>query len=139
MPHLATVALGVWVRAGARNETERENGLSHLLEHMAFKGTETRTAQQIVVEIEDVGGDLNAATSTEMTAYYVRALGEHLDVGVDVLADILLNPAFDNDELAREKDVILQEIAGIQDSPDDVVYDLMQDAAFERQPLGRPI
>ncbi|MEO0729288.1 MAG: pitrilysin family protein [Pseudomonadota bacterium] len=139
MPHLATVSLGVWVRAGGRHETQAENGLSHLLEHMAFKGTKRRTAQAIVEEIEDVGGDLNAATSTENTAYYVRSLAEHLETGVDVLADILLNPLFDDTELMREKDVILQEIAGIQDSPDDVVYDLMQDAAFTDQPLGRPI
>ncbi|MEO0797750.1 MAG: pitrilysin family protein [Pseudomonadota bacterium] len=139
MPHLATVALGVWVRAGARDEVAHENGLSHLLEHMAFKGTARRTAQQIVEAIEDKGGDLNAATSTEYTAYYVRALGSELEIGVDVLGDIILNPTVDDTELTREKDVILQEIAGIQDSPDDVVYDLMQDAAFTGHALGRPI
>lgn len=139
MPHLYTVALGVWVRAGARHEDAREHGLSHLLEHMAFKGTSRRSAAEIAEAIEAVGGDLNAATTTEATAYYVRVLRDDLEVAVDVLADIVLNPVFDADELRREKDVILQEIAAIQDSPDDLIYDLMQEMAYPDQALGRPI
>jgi predicted Zn-dependent peptidase len=139
MPHLLTASLGVWVSAGARHETEHEHGLSHFLEHMAFKGTARRSAIEIAVEIEAVGGDLNAATSTEGTAYYARVLGEDLPVAVDVIADILLNPKFDQAEVDRERDVILQEIAALQDSPDDIVYDLVQAAAFPGQAIGRPI
>lgn len=139
MPHLKTASLGVWVKAGSRHETDAEHGLSHLLEHMAFKGTGRRSAIDIAVEIEAVGGDLNAATSTEGTAYYARVLGEDVPVAVDVIADILLNPAFDGQELDRERDVILQEIAAYQDSPDDLIYDLVQSAAYPGQAIGRPI
>ncbi|MEM9027009.1 MAG: pitrilysin family protein [Pseudomonadota bacterium] len=139
MPSLRSVALGVWVGVGARHETLAEHGLSHLLEHMAFKGTERRSARDIVEEIEQVGGDMNAATSIEQTAYYVRALHEDVDLAVDVLADIVRNSTFDADELLREKDVVLQEIAGLRDSPDDTIYDLVQDAAFPDHSIGRSI
>jgi predicted Zn-dependent peptidase len=139
MPHLETVSLGVWVATGARFELPREHGISHLLEHMAFKGTTTRTARDIVEEIEQVGGDLNAATSLETTAYYARVLKGDDRLALNVLADILLNATFDPEELEREKDVILQEIAGSQDSPEDVVYDLVQEAAYPGQAIGRTI
>lgn len=139
MPHLATVALGVWVGAGARHEHEHEHGISHLLEHMAFKGTARRSAQDIAEEIEQVGGELNAATSLDATAYYARILKDDIGIALDILADILQNPRYSADELEREREVILQEIAATKDSPDDIVYDLALDAAFTGQALGRPI
>lgn len=139
MDQLQTVSLGVWVGTGARYEMREENGISHFLEHMAFKGTKKRTAKDIVEEIEQVGGDLNAATSLETTAYYARVMQGDECLALDVLSDILLNATFELDELERERDVILQEIAGTFDCPEDVVYDLVQDAAYPEQPLGRTI
>jgi predicted Zn-dependent peptidase len=139
MAHVETVSIGVYVGTGARHESTAEHGISHLLEHMAFKGTRQRTARQIAEEIEHVGGDLNAATGLETTAYYARVLKGDEAVALDILSDILLNPTYDADDLEREKDVILQEIAGINDSPEELAYDLLQDAAFPNQALGRPI
>ncbi|MEO1206970.1 MAG: pitrilysin family protein [Pseudomonadota bacterium] len=139
MPHLKTVSLGVWVGAGACHETDRLHGISHLLEHMAFKGTARRSAKRIAEEIEEVGGDLNASTSLETTAYYARILEGDEALAIDVLGDILLSSTFDETELKREQDVILHEIAASQDSPDDLVYDLFQEVAYPNQPLGRTI
>ena len=139
MPHLGTVALGLWVASGARHETAGEHGISHLLEHMAFKGTARRTAAEIAEEIEQVGGELNAATSLDTTCYYSRVLKDDVGVALDLLADIVQNPRYSEEDLERERDVILQEIAATRDSPDDIVFDLIQDAAFTNQPLGRPI
>ena len=139
MDHLQSVAIGVYVRAGSRDEGEREHGLAHLLEHMAFKGTATRSARAIAEEIENVGGEINAATSNETTTYYARVLKEDMPLAVDILSDILLNPRVDADELVREQHVILQEIGAAHDAPDDVVFDRFTEAAFESQPLGRPI
>ncbi|HUS98526.1 MAG TPA: pitrilysin family protein, partial [Hyphomicrobiaceae bacterium] len=139
MPHLKTVSLGMWVGVGSRDETERQHGLCHLLEHMAFKGTKRRTARGIAEEIEMVGGDLNASTSLEMTAYYVRVLEDDVPLALDILADILQHSEFDDRELALEKDVILQEIAGTQDIPDELAYDLVQEIAFPGQSIGRPV
>ena len=139
MEHLSTVALGIWVASGARHETEAEHGISHLLEHMAFKGTSRRSARQIAEEIEQVGGEINAATSLDTTCYYSRVLKDDVGVALDILADIMQDSSYDAEELEREREVILQEIAATRDSPDDIVYDLFQDAAFPGQPLGRPI
>lgn len=139
MPHVATVALGVWVGAGARDEREDEHGLSHLLEHMAFKGTARRSAQAIAEDIENVGGDINAATSVEYTCYTARVLGEDIGLALDVLGDILTASTFDPAELERERGVILQEIAAVEDTPDDLVGDLFVETAYPGQPLGRPI
>ncbi len=139
MDHLETVSLGVWIASGARHETVQQHGLSHLLEHMAFKGTATRTAQRIAEEIEDVGGELNAATGLDMTAYYARVLKGDEGVAMNILADILLNSSFSAVELDKERVVIQQEIAAAQDSPDDLVFDLLQQAAYPDQALGRPI
>ena len=138
-PQLETVALGVWVRAGARDERESENGVAHFLEHMAFKGTHRRDAFRIAAEIEAAGGDINAATAMETTAYYARVLKDDWPLALDILADILTDPVFDSGELEREKDVILQEIAAANDTPDDLVFDLAQAAAFPGHSLGRPI
>lgn len=139
MPHLGTASLGIWVGAGARSEREDEHGISHLLEHMAFKGTRRRTARRIAEEIEQVGGDINAATSVEQTSYNVRVLGEDVGLGLDILADILTEPAFAADELEREKNVIVQEIGAVMDTPDDLVFDHFQECAFPGQAVGRSI
>jgi predicted Zn-dependent peptidase len=139
MPHLETAALGVWSGVGGRDEKPDEHGISHLLEHMAFKGTSRRNALQIAEEIEAVGGDLNAATSTETTAYYARVLKADVALALDVLSDILTHPTFDADELEREKSVIEQEIGASQDSPDDVVFEHLSELSFPNQPMGRSL
>jgi predicted Zn-dependent peptidase len=139
MPHLETASLGVWVGAGSRDELPDEHGISHLLEHMAFKGTSRRTARQIAEEIEAVGGDLNAATSIETTAYYARVLRADVPLAFDVLSDILTDPTFDPEELRREQNVIVQEIGAVEDTPDDLIWDRLQETAFTGQPIGRSI
>lgn len=139
MPHLETAALGVWAGVGGRDEKANEHGISHLLEHMAFKGTKTRSSRQIVEEIEAVGGDLNAATSTETTAYYARVLKADVPLGLEVLSDILANPTFEPEELEREKSVIVQEIGAAQDTPDDVVFEHLNELCYPDQPMGRSL
>jgi len=139
MPHLETASLGVWVNSGSRDERRDEHGISHFLEHMAFKGTRRRSARQIAEEIEAVGGDLNAATSAESTAYYARVLKADVALALDVLADIVSEPAFDRDELLREQNVIVQEIGAVADTPDDLIFEHLQTIAFPDQPLGRSI
>src|SRR5213078_5177715 len=139
MPHLETASLGVWVGCGSRDEREDEHGIAHLLEHMAFKGTTRRTARQIAEEIEAVGGDLNAATSIETTAYYARVLRADVPLALDILSDILADPAFDPEELRREQNVIVQEIGASEDAPDDLIWDKLQETAFPSQPIGRSI
>ncbi|TFF19186.1 insulinase family protein [Jiella endophytica] len=139
MPTLESAALGIWVKAGARDEMANEHGIAHLLEHMAFKGTSRRSARQIAEEIEDVGGDLNAATSVETTSYYARVLKNDVPLAIDILTDILVDSRFDEAELEREQQVILQEIGAAEDTPDDIVFDHFQAAAFRDQIIGRPI
>jgi predicted Zn-dependent peptidase len=139
MPHLESVAMGAWVTAGARSEGEREHGMSHLLEHMAFKGTTRRSARDIAEAIEAVGGEMNAETSADHTSYYLRLLKDDVALGLDVLGDILTDPVFDAAELAREKHVIVQEIGAARDVPEDLVFDMFQEAAFPGQPIGRSI
>lgn len=139
MPHLQTTSVGVWVNTGARHEKARQHGVSHMLEHMAFKGTERRSALAIAEEIETVGGHLNAHTTHETTAYYARVLKEDLPLAVDILADILQNSVFDPQEVERERGVIISEIGQAHDTPDDVVFDDLLEAAYPGQPLGRSI
>jgi predicted Zn-dependent peptidase len=139
MPHLESATLGVWIGSGSRDEKPDEHGISHLLEHMAFKGTKRRTAREIAEEIEAVGGDLNAATSVESTAYYARVLKADVPLALDVLSDILSEPTFDPEELRREQNVIVQEIGATEDAPDDLVFDRLQETAFPKQPVGRSI
>jgi predicted Zn-dependent peptidase len=139
MPEVETVSLGIWVGSGSRSEALSEHGVAHFLEHMAFKGTARRSARDIAEEIEAVGGDLNAATGLDSTTYYARVLRKDMPLALDILSDIILAPRFDDAELARERDVILQEIAASLDSPEDTVFDLVQGAAFPDQPVGRPI
>lgn len=139
MPYVETASLGVFVAAGARSESETEHGLAHFLEHMAFKGTPARTATQLAEEIESSGGALNAVTTSEATNYFARVLKEDVGLGIELIADILLNPLFDEEELDKEREVILQEIAAAQDSPDDIVFDLAMMEAYPHHPLGRSI
>lgn len=139
LPGIETVALGVWVKSGSRNETEDEHGIAHLLEHMAFKGTGSRSAFDIASQIENVGGEINAATSVETTAFYARVMRENVPLAVDLLADILTDSRFDPDELVREQHVILQEIGAAHDTPDDIVFDKFTETAFRHQTLGRSI
>ena len=139
MPSLKSTAIGIWIMAGGRHERIEQNGIAHFLEHMAFKGTKRRTALQIAEEIEDVGGYINAYTSREMTAYYARVLEGDVALALDVLSDIVLNPVFDHNEIEVERGVILQEIGQALDTPDDVVFDWLQEVAYPEQPLGRTI
>ena len=139
MDSVESVSLGVWVNAGARNETAEINGVSHLLEHMAFKGTARRSALDIAVEIENVGGHLNAYTSRESTVYYATVLKEDAALALDIVSDILMNSTFADDELARERAVVLQEIGQANDTPDDIIFDTFQETAYPDQPLGRAI
>jgi predicted Zn-dependent peptidase len=139
MPHLETASLGVWVASGSRDERRDEHGISHFLEHMAFKGTRRRTARQIAEEIEAVGGDLNAATGAESTAYYARVLKQDVPLALDVLSDILSEPAFEQSEVVREQSVIVQEIGAVADTPDDLIFEYLNEIAFPDQPLGRSI
>jgi predicted Zn-dependent peptidase len=134
-----TVTVGAWVGAGARHEPAAVNGIAHLLEHMAFKGTERRSAFAIASEIEAVGGHLNAYTSRETTAYFVKVLADDLALAVDIIADILQHPLFDEEELARERNVVLQEIGQARDTPDDIIFDHFQAAAYPGQAMGRPV
>lgn len=139
MATVESVSLGCWVGVGTRYEKPEMNGVSHLLEHMAFKGTQRRSATAIAEEIEAVGGHINAYTTRETTAYYVRVLKEDVPLGVDLIADILQNSTMEPEELERERTVILQEIYQANDTPDDVVFDNFQSAAFPDQPLGRQV
>jgi predicted Zn-dependent peptidase len=139
MPEVETVSIGIWVGAGSRSEATAEHGVAHFLEHMAFKGTARRSTRDIAEEIEAVGGELNAATGIDSTAYYARVLRKDMPLALDILSDIIVSPRFEHMELARERDVILQEIAAAMDSPDDIAFDLVHEAAFPDQPVGRPI
>ncbi|MBK8458578.1 MAG: insulinase family protein [Phyllobacteriaceae bacterium] len=139
IPHLETAALGVWVKSGARNERDDQHGVAHLLEHMAFKGTSRRSAFQIAAQIENVGGEINAATSVETTSFYARVMKDDVPLAVDILADILTDSTFDPLELEREQHVILQEIGAADDTPDDIIFDRFTETAFRHQTIGRSI
>jgi predicted Zn-dependent peptidase len=139
MPGLKSASAGVWVTAGGRHERPEQNGIAHFLEHMAFKGTKRRSALQIAEEIEDVGGYINAYTSREMTAYYARVLKDDVGMALDVIGDIVLNPAFDEADIETERHVILQEIGQALDTPDDIVFDWLQEVSYPDQSFGRTI
>ncbi len=139
MERVETVSFGAYIGAGTRHETAAENGVAHFLEHMAFKGTTSRTAVDIAEAVEDVGGHINAYTSREQTAYYVKMLKEDLGLGVDIIGDILCHSIFEPEELERERGVILQEIGQANDTPDDIIFDHFQSAAYPGQPMGRPV
>ncbi len=139
MPSVESVSLGVWVDAGTRHEAPEINGVSHLLEHMAFKGTRRRSAQGIAEEIEAVGGSINAYTAREHTAYYAKVLKDDVGLAVDIIADILQHSVLDQEELAREQTVVVQEIGQAIDTPDDIIFDHFQATAYPDQALGQPV
>jgi len=139
MDRVETVSFGAYIGAGTRHEMAAENGVAHFLEHMAFKGTASRSAMDIAEAVENVGGHINAYTSREQTAYYVKLLKEDLGLGVDIIGDILCHSSFEPEELERERGVILQEIGQANDTPDDIVFDHFQSAAYPSQPMGRPV
>lgn len=139
MPGLKSASVGIWVNAGGRHERIEQNGIAHFLEHMAFKGTSRRSSVQIAEAIEDVGGYINAYTSREMTAYYARVLADDVALALDVVSDIVLNPIFDPAEIEVERGVILSEIGQVLDTPDDIIFDWLQEVSYPDQPLGRSI
>lgn len=138
-PGTESVSLGIWINTGSARENEGINGLSHFLEHMVFKGTPTRTSFQIDAEIEDAGGQTNAYTSREITSFYAKMLKGDAELALDVLADIVLNASFPDEEVSKERDVVIQEIKQTIDTPDDIIFDYFQQQAFPNQPLGRSI
>ncbi len=139
MPHVRSVSLGVWVEVGSRHEGDFEKGISHFIEHMLFKGTKKRTAKDIAIEIDSIGGEMNAFTSKENTTYYVKVLDRHLPMAVDILSDIFFNSVFDPKEIERERRVIIEEIKMVEDTPDDLVHELYFETAWKSNPLGLPI
>lgn len=139
IPHVRSVAVGVWVATGSRNESPANNGISHFLEHMVFKGTLTRNAEQIAQSLESVGGQLNAFISRELTCYYAHVLDEHLPVAIDVLADVLANPLFHPEDIEKEKGVVIEEIKNLNDTPDGLIHDLFAKAIWGPHPLGLSI
>jgi predicted Zn-dependent peptidase len=139
MSHVRSVAVGVWVETGSRHEPDDRAGMSHLIEHLVFKGTATRSAEDIARTMDSVGGQMDAFTTKEHTCFFVQVLDDHLPLAVDLLTDILLRPLFDAEELEREKSVVLQEIKMVEDTPDDLIHDLFAAHIWARHPLGRPI
>lgn len=139
VPHVRSVSIGVWVFTGSRDEIIEENGISHFIEHMLFKGTKTRTAQQIAEAFESIGGQVNAFTSKEYTCYYARVLDTYKEFAIDILSDMFFHSTFQEDELVREKKVVLEEVKMYEDTPDDVIHDLLADASFQGHSLGRTI
>lgn len=139
IPYVKSVSIGVWVETGSRFEDQSNNGISHFIEHMLFKGTENRTAKQIAESIDSVGGQLNAFTSKECTCFYAKVLDKHLSLAVDVLADMIFNSKFDEEDIIKEKNVVLEEINMYEDSPEDLVHDLICQTMFDGHPLAYPI
>ncbi len=139
MPHVHSISVGIWVQAGSRDETRPENGISHFIEHMLFKGTRKRSAQQISKEIDAVGGLLNAFTSKEFSSFYAKVLAEHLPIALDLLFDLYLHSQFSAEELEKERQVIVQEINMVEDTPDEYIHDLFNQYFWPRHSLGYPI
>jgi predicted Zn-dependent peptidase len=139
MPHVRSVSIGLWLTRGSRHEPGELGGIAHFVEHMLFKGTETRSAQDIAQSIDSVGGQFDAFTSKEYAGYYIKVLDEHLPVALELLADVVLRPALAVDDIEREKRVILEEIKMVEDTPDDLVHEIFTEAFWEGHPLGRPI
>ncbi len=139
MPHVRSVSVGVWLKRGSRHETDAESGVAHFVEHMLFKGTFTRTAQQIAQTIDSIGGQLDAFTSKEYAGYYIKVLDEHVPLAIDLLSDMVMHPALAPADIAREQSVILEEIKMVEDAPDDLVHEVFAEQFWARHPLGRPI
>src|SRR5258707_6431565 len=139
MPHVRSVSLGVWLTRGSRHESVDRSGIAHFVEHMLFKGTGTRSAEDIAQAIDSIGGQLDAFTAKEYASYYIKVLDEHLPLALDILSDIVLNPAFNIEDIEREKKVVVEEIKMVEDTPDDLVHELFTQGFWENHPLGRPI
>lgn len=139
VPAVRSVTIGIWILAGSRNETVHTNGISHFIEHMFFKGTKTRSAQDIAEAFDSIGGQVNAFTSKEYTCFYARVLDTHKEYAVEILSDMFFNSVFDEEEMAREKNVVIEEIKMYEDTPDDIVHDLLAQATYGDHPLGYPI
>ena len=139
IPYVKSISLGVWINAGSRIEDEEISGVSHFIEHMLFKGTRNRTSKQIASEIDNLGGQINAFTSKECTCYYVKLLDSHIDLGIDVLSDMILNSKFNEDDLDKERSVIIEELKMYEDSPEDLAYDLLTENIYKNDPLGMNI
>ncbi|WP_409305472.1 M16 family metallopeptidase [Peribacillus sp. SCS-155] len=139
IPTVRSVAIGVWIKTGSRHENPELNGISHFLEHMFFKGTSTRSAREIAESFDSIGGQVNAFTSKEYTCYYAKVLDNHASYALEILSDMFFNSVFDEEELKKEKNVVLEEIKMYEDTPDDIVHDLLSQAVYENHPLGYPI
>lgn len=139
IPYLKSISLGVWINAGSRIENEKISGISHFIEHMLFKGTKHRTSKEIASEIDNLGGQINAFTSKECTCYYVKLLDSHIDIGIDILSDMILNPLFDENDIEKERSVIIEELKMYEDSPEDLAYDLLTENIYVNNPLGMNI
>src|SRR5688572_29607208 len=139
MPHVRSVSIGVWLARGSRHETAEQSGIAHFVEHMLFKGTATRSAEDIAQTVDSIGGQMDAFTAKEYASYYFKVLDEHLPLAVEVLADIVMNPAFSSEDIGREKKVVLEEIKMVEDTPDDLVHELFTENLWPGHPLARPI
>ena len=139
IPYLKSVSLGVWINTGSRLESAKESGVSHFIEHMLFKGTKNRSAKDIARDIDSLGGEINAFTNKECTCYYVHLLDEHINKGIDVLSDMILNSSFNSDDIDKERFVILEELKMYEDSLDDLSYDLLAENIYPNDGLGRNI
>jgi predicted Zn-dependent peptidase len=139
MPHVRSVSIGVWLARGSRHETIEQCGIAHFVEHMLFKGTATRSAEDIAQTVDSIGGQMDAFTAKEYASYYFKVLDEHLPLAVEVLSDIVMNPAFSEGDIGREKKVVLEEIKMVEDTPDDLVHELFTERFWQGHPLGRPI
>src|SRR6187455_3403872 len=139
MPHVRSVSIGVWLARGSRHEPQEQSGIAHFVEHMLFKGTAARSAEDIAQAIDSIGGQMDAFTAKEYASYYIKVLDEHLPLALDVLADIVMNPRFTLDDIEREKKVVVEEIKMVEDTPDDLVHELFTENFWADHPLGRPI
>src|SRR3982750_4008057 len=139
MTQVRSISIGVWLTRGSRHETAERSGIAHFVEHMLFKGTGTRTAEDIAQAIDSIGGQLDAFTAKKYASYYIKVLDEHLPLAIDILADIVRNPAFSPEDIEREKKVVVEEIKMVEDTPDDLVHELFTQGFWENHPLGRPL
>jgi predicted Zn-dependent peptidase len=139
MSHVRSVSVGIWISSGSRRETAEENGISHFIEHMLFKGTANRSAEDIARSVDSIGGNLDAFTAKEMVCFNTKVLDEHLPIAMDVLSDLVLNPAFRDEDIEKEKGVILEEIKMDADSPDYLVHEIFSSNFWKDHPLGKPI
>src|SRR5262252_9086574 len=139
MPHIRSIAIGIWMKSGSRDEAPEFNGISHFVEHMVFKGTTTRTAQEIARQVDSIGGNIDAFTGKETICFNIKVLDEHVPIAVDVLSDMVLHPVFDGKEIIRERGVILEEIKMDEDNPDYLVHEIFTQNFFKDHPLGKPI